>query len=352
MSSLLKDIALKAGVTTGTVSRALSNKPGVSEKKRREILALAEDMNYVPNFQASSLRTGKRKGLTIITSQFGYNSIGALRNYVLLKKAIDEFACANIQIKGSAASLHHAVQNALAEKCRFLVMSGISESSLEEKTVKLIKNSQTVVVFMDCQSELFDSVRIYRENGMYQAVRLLLMSGCEKILFYNSSTFENPNDRLRGAMAAYESMGLPLSSINLWPFDEKMSVLKHGFSVGYEVTVEVLNSKPVDGLFCSNDELAIGALCAIREKGLRVPEDIKVVGFDNIPESRYTAPPMTTVGQPIEKMTDAVIGLCKRKEENRDAEPESLEFQTNLIARESAPLPDPKLRGEIFMELD
>jgi LacI family transcriptional regulator len=247
--------------------------------------------------------------------------------------------------------LHHTVQNALLEKCRFLVISGISEKSIEEKTLKLIKSSGAIVVFMDGSSDIFDSVRIYRENGMYQAVRLLLMSGCENILFYNSSTFDNPNDRLRGAMAAYESMGLPVSSINLWPFDEKMSVLKQGFSVGYEVTMDVLDSRPVDGLFCSNDELAIGALAAIREKGLRVPEDIKVVGFDNIPESKYTAPPLSTVGQPVENMTDAVIELCRRREETMDAKPESLVFPTNLIARESAPLPDPKLRGEIFMEL-
>jgi LacI family transcriptional regulator len=230
-------------------------------------------------------------------------------------------------------------------------MSGISEISLEEKTLRLIKNSGAIIVFMDSYSKHFDSVKIYRENGMYQAVRLLLMSGCENIIFYNSSSFEHPNDRLRGAMAAYKSMNLPLSAIELWPFDEKMSFMKHGFSVGYEVTMDVLNSKPADGLFCSNDELAIGAGCAIREKGLRVPEDIKVVGFDNIPESRYTAPPLTTVGQPIENMTDAVIDLCRQREEQKDAETQELVFPTNLIARESAPLPDPKLRGEIFMEL-
>ncbi len=349
MSSQLKDIAAKAGVTTGTVSRALSGKVGVSEKKREAILKIADEMDYVPNFQASSLRTGKSVGMTIITSQYSYNSIGTLKNYILLQKAIKEFGAANIQMKSGSMSAAQAVQTALAQKCRFLVINGIK---LDQKTINLLKNSAAHVVLMECASEEFDSVEIYRENGMFQAARLLLLGGCKNILFYNDSSFEDPNDRLRSIIAAYKSLKQPLSSINLFPFQRFNSITKDGFNIGYQATLEALRTKAVDALFCSNDEMAIGALKAVKENGLRVPEDVKVVGFDDIPEAKFAASPLTTVGQPAQEMTDAVIELCKKSLDDPGRKIASLIYSTNLIVRESAPMPDKKLREEVFMKLN
>ncbi|OGV36456.1 MAG: hypothetical protein A2020_01920 [Lentisphaerae bacterium GWF2_45_14] len=350
MAKLLKDIAARARVTSGTASRALSGKSGVSESKRLEILRLAEEMSYVPNRQASSLRTGMREGLTIVSPLFGYNSIGSIRNQVLYKKASKTFANTVMLMKNPSTPIYDFLKTAVSGSCQHLIIHGLAEQ-IDESCRKLLEQSKVHIVSMDGKVEGFDSVRIFRENGVFQAVRLLLLSGCKNIFFIAGGSMENPTDRLRGAIAAFDSMKLSKDLIRLVPL--RKNEPDDMFAAGFETVDELLNSRAPDALFCSNDEVAIGALAAIRKKGLRVPEDIKVTGFDDIPESKYMSPPLTTVGQPLDQMVSEVIRICL-KHGGLSAAGESVNaiFPTNLIVRDSAPITDPSIRNEVFRKLE
>jgi len=335
-------------VTPGTVSRALSGKSGVSEDKRAEIIRIASEMNYTPNFQASSLRSGRRAGLMIATPLYGYNSIGLFRIQSLYQKASRMFGQAGIAMKNPCVPMCDFLREVLSGNCEFLVINGLV-GELDWRCAGMLRNSPVKTIIMDGFHEEFDSVEIFRENGTFQAARLFLLGGRSKIFFLINSGFDAPNDRLRGIMAAHESVGLSKSDIRLW--DWAGAPEPDHFRVGFEAAEELLTSHPADAIFCSNDEVAIGALAAARKMGLRVPEDVAITGVDNIPESKYTAPPLTTVGQPVDDMTDEVIRLCMS---HRDGERKirNIVFKTNLVARESAPLPASTPRDEIFRELE
>lgn len=347
MANLLKDIAIKARVTTGTVSRALSGKSGVSEGKRKEILKLAEEMHYVPNTQASNLRTGKREGLVIVSPVFGYNSIGSLRNQLLYKKASQAFPGTTMLMKDPSIPTCDFLRNTLSQNYRHIILNALP---LDEASTKLLRDSKAHAVIMDGFAKGIDSVRIFRENGVFQAVRLLLLSGRKNLYFLLDATMENPTDRLRGAMKAFDSLKIPRSEIRLVPL--RNSSHEDVFDAGFDAAAELLNTKPVDALFCSNDEAAIGAIAAIRQKKLRVPEDIIVTGFDNIPESKYMSPPLTTVGQPLEEIVAEVIRLCTEDEAEQKRKTADIIFPTHLIVRDSAPVTNPEIRNEVFRELD
>lgn len=347
MANLLKDIAIKARVTSGTVSRALAGKSGVSEAKRQEILKLVEEMHYVPNIQASNLRTGRREGLTILSPIFGYNSIGSLRNQILHKKASQAFPKTTMLMKDPASSLFDTLRVALSGNCRHLVINGFK---LDEQSRKLLINSKVHTVIMDGFQKGFDSVRIFRENGVFQAVRLLLLSGRKNLYFLLDGSLESPSDRIRGAIAAFDSLKIPQNEIKLVPL--RYSKQDDIFQAGFDAASELLDTKPVDALFCSNDEAAIGALAAIRKKKLRVPEDIMLTGFDDIPEAKYMSPPLTTVGQPLDEITEEIVKLCTEEETASRKSVADIIFPTHLVVRESAPVIDPSIRNEVFRELN
>jgi len=99
---------------------------------------------------------------------------------------------------------------------------------------------------------------------------------------------------------------------------------------------KILEKKEIpDGIFCHNDLVAIGAMKAIKEKGLKIPEDIEVIGFDNIPEGKFYDPSLTTVDQLIEKTGKEIVKLLLRKIENPEKEPEMIIFEPELIIRDS-----------------
>jgi LacI family transcriptional regulator len=342
----IKDIALKARVSPGTVSRALSGASGVGESKRERILNIARSLNYTPNTYASGLRTGKKTGFAVITPRGGYNSISMLRAQVMCEKASGLPGGARIKFKNPDMPVYRVLEETVSLNCKYIIINSLADQ-FDRECALLLKNSGTRVVFMDGFHKEFDSLRIFRENGTYQIARLLLLTGAENIIFMINESHEAPGNRLRGIKAAYESLGKPLSAIQIHPF--KMRKGPEMFSSGYETARKILETKSPDALFCSNDEIAIGAMAAIRQKGLRIPDDIMVTGFDNIPEARFTAPPLTTAGQPVNEMTDAVMRICR--EENPAPEPEDIIFPANLILRESTLSGGPETRKLAFQNM-
>ena len=138
-------------------------------------------------------------------------------------------------------------------------------------------------------------------------------------------------DRLRGYRLALEEAGIP--------FDPEL--VKEGSfhqNSGYEITREWLQSRlPLpDALFCSNDLMAFGALQALREKGVRVPNDVALVGFDDLPMAETTNPPLTTVAQPIREMSETAVRLLMRLIQGEELDVNRVVLEAHLVIRGSA----------------
>lgn len=341
MSVSLEKIAEMMKVSVSTVSRALSGMPGVSEAKKDKIVELANKLGYEPNVQASLLRTGKGRGLAIIT-RINPSEIAAFRNSVLFDLGQKAFGSIRVIVLSDGSELNKAIQQIVSEKY-LAVMLSTHAGEISSENAELLKARRIPLTSIDADYEGFDSALIDRKNGTYQAARMLILSGCKNPVFYSNADKNNPDERLRGIIKAFKSLKKSVGDINIIPFAGASS-----FDAGYRVTDEVLKTRHVDGIFCYNDNLAVGALRALYKAGIRVPEEVKLIGFDNIPVSEHLPVSLTTVAQPVEELAQAALDMTLDKLENFDREARKIYLPAKLLVRESAPINNYALRKKIF----
>ncbi|GMQ62685.1 LacI family DNA-binding transcriptional regulator [Vallitalea maricola] len=297
MSITIKDIAKLAGVSHATVSRALNDSPLISDKTKDRIKKIAKDNNYIPNYSAKSLKLDKSYNIGVFLSalegtspSFFYSSIKGVnrlmkeRNYNLVVKAIDD-------LNGDYSIVNSKHYDGI------LV---VSQKIQDDEFIKYIGTLNIPVVVLNRKINIEGTTCVYSEDrdGAYQAVKYLTNLGHKRIgLIKGKEGFLNSSERLEGYKMAMNEASLIVDK-NL------MASGKFDVISGYKGMNKILdnNTELPTAMFCSNDEMAFGAIKAIIEKGLRVPEDISVVGFDDIEMCKYITPELTTVRREISKI--------------------------------------------------
>lgn len=338
MGGGLKEIARLAGVAASSVSRALAGKPGVSEEKRDEILALASRLGYRPNSEARALRTGRVNDLLIVMDAQP-TEIASYRNYALMALGKGSFDRVRVSVRAGGEPIDALLAQAAREGARAIIVSGI-DGRLSAETDALLAGSGSAVVLVDsllrgaAKRARYDSVEIDRETGAGEAARLLLRSGGEALRFFmkiaRGRGQRGADPRMRGIERAFAEAGRALARECL------VAVEGDDFAEGYEVMREVLARGPADRLFCYNDKLAVGALRAIAEAGLSVPDEVMVVGFDDLSFASYLTPPLTTVAQPVLPCAEAAIDCALSRCEDPGRPPQHRVFCTELVVRRTA----------------
>lgn len=297
MSITIKDIAKLAGVSHATVSRALNDSPLISDKTKDRIKKIAKDSNYIPNYSAKSLKLDKSYNIGVFLSAFegtspsffyssikGVNRLMKERNYNLVVKAIDD-------LNGDYSIVNSKHYDGI------LV---VSQKIQDDEFIKYIGALNIPVVVLNRKINIEGTTCVYSEDrdGAYQAVKYLTNQGHKRIgLIKGKEGFLNSSERLEGYKLAMNEASLTV---------DKKLIASGKFDVisGYKGMNKILdnNTELPTAMFCSNDEMAFGAIKAIIEKGLRVPEDISVVGFDDIEMCKYITPELTTVRREISKI--------------------------------------------------
>lgn len=340
----IQSIAKELGVAPSTVSRALSGKPGVSRKRRDEICAAARELGYVPDPHASSLRSRKGSGLTLV-AQFQPAAIASARNEALFSLAQTAFGQVRVLVPTRGMGIEAIIQQCFAQSPRAIVFSG-KFCKEEDQVHQRCRERGIACCALDAKVPDMDSVIVNRVPGMRQAARLLVLSGCKHPRFFSPGTLENPENRIKGIMEAYESLGIELK-------EEAIIQIKasgNSFEFGYHRVLDLLRSSAADGLFCYNDQIAMGAMKACADLNLRVPNDVKIIGFDNLPFTEYAPCPITTVAQPVEPVAEAAIRLCLERAEDPSLPIRHKSFPTRLIARQSAPITSNEIRHRVFAD--
>lgn len=337
----LKEVAKSLKVSPSTISRALAGKPGVSKELRDEIVEKARKLGFTPDSMASSLKTGKTFGVTIIVGQRG-PEIMLRRNHMIFDLAKKEFGSIKVLTLNEDNSLDKLIWEAVAGRSKAIIATTRQEN-IDEETSSLLKKRKVPLTTVDFKFDGFDSALIDRSAGTFQAARMLYLCGCKAPLFMTTSPLEAPDARLDGIIKAAKSLGKKLTPENIF------LIKSSDYEDGFRYASDILNSRFIDGAFCYSDRVAIGAMRAIIKAKMRIPEDIKLIGFDNIPVSEYTNISLTTVAQPESGPAHAAIELTLDRLENFDRAAKDQIFATSLIARESCPLPDdPAIRKQIF----
>lgn len=306
------DIAKMAGVSTATVSRVINNSGGYSEKTEKKILDIIEKSNYTPNVNAISLRTNKSRSVGVvvpdITNEFFAKIVREIDTFFLSNK-YSVFICDSKENE-QMEDMHI---NNLIEKN----VDGIIYISGRTEVMEIDDKYTMPVVYIDRKPN-HAHVLIESDNvkGGYLAGKELIEKGCRKILFLRDSRSVSPvRHRYRGFVKALNEMNNK--------FKEPIKSFEVSVTPDYESAkgkmAEILESERYfDGVFATNDLMALGCIHALIAKGYKVPEDVKVVGFDDVSIARFCNPPITTITQNTKELgrlaSETLLSLMRKKE--------------------------------------
>ncbi len=300
----IQDVARRAGVSRQTVSRVLNNKGEVRPETRERVLAAIEELNYRPNAVARSMVRGHTCTLGCIApslTDFTFASI--------IEGAQAEARRLGYFILTGSAPTEQAVESLLEEFLHrqvdgLMVFNPYADGRFRY-LLPLIENGTPVVYLGNTsRGEPVSSVRCDDPDGGFQATRYLLELGHTAIATITGPPNEEcVGDRLNGYRRTLEENGLSVDDRRIVSGD--WSALS-----GYRATRSLLEAGvPFTAIFAQNDQMAIGAIRALREAGLQVPRDVSVIGFDDIPLASYFDPPLTTLRQPMAELGEQAARL-------------------------------------------
>lgn len=293
----LKDVAELAGVSAATVSYVISGKRSISEETKKRVQSAIEKLDYVPDLNARSLsmRDSKLIGVVVPQTEPGERLMFQNSFYSEVLGSIEYYArLQGYHILISATDANESYLT-LAKKRNLdgIIVIGMYPDEFYHQ----MKKTQIPIVLIDsyCNDHYYHNIRIDDAYGSYLATRHLLENGHRDIAFFAGQMKENGvmKKRLLGYTQALEEFDIPYR--REYVFEGQID-----YESGIALSGELAASKlPVTGIVAAADILAIGAVKGLFEKGLRVPEDMSVVGFDDLEIAKYLTPGLTTVKQQI-----------------------------------------------------
>lgn len=329
MRITIKEVAQTAGVSTATVSRVLNKVGRVDEETRKRVHRAAKELNYVPNALGRSLSTRRTEALGMILPDL----YGEFFSDVI--RGADETAQQH-RYHLLVSSAHNSREKIAAT---LQMMSGrldgvvIMSPHIDAQTLNANLPKNLPVVLLNCQikDDTFNSINIDNFEGARQMVRHLLEHGHRQIAIIRGAARNlDAEERLAGYFQAFQDAGIsPAEGI----------VIDGNFSdaSGYVAARKIMALSPrPTAIFASNDQMAIGALSALREAGVPVPQEMALAGFDDIPIARYLSPALTSVHVPISDLgAIAIRQLVHTIREKEHHRPERTVLPTVLAIRES-----------------
>ncbi len=326
----IKDVAAQAGVSRQTVSRVINDKGEISPATRERVLAAIKLLGYRPNAIARSMVAGRTCMLGCISPNLtDYTFACIIENAQAEARGQGFFI-----LSGSApteAEVEPLLEEMLNQRVDGLMVINPHADGRYRYFWPLVERGMAVVYLNDTPySEAISSVRCDDHEGGYQATRYLVRLGHTAIATILGPDNEQcTRDRLAGYGQAFVDGGIipdpVLQASGDWSADS-----------GYEATRQLLaTGRPFSAVFAQNDRMAVGCLRALREAGLRVPEDVSVIGFDDYPLSSYFDPPLTTLRQPLEETGRQAVRLLLKAIRNPDHPPEQVFIHARLVERAS-----------------
>ena len=338
----IRDVAQRAGVSTTTVSHILNNTRFVSDELRNKVFQVIKELNYQPYGLARSLRTKKTNTIGMIipdnTNPYfaevarGIEDICFRLNYsvILCNSGSDP--------RREAGYLELLIEKGVDGLA--FVSTGNDRSAVE---ILAHQDIPRIIVDREVTGVSIDAVLVDNLSGGYYATRYLLSLGHRRIACITGPSLLNPSaQRVVGYEKALKEAGLPR--------DEELIVAGDFHSKsGYAGTRSLLNlSRPPTAIFACNDLMAFGVLYAAHELGLEVPQQLSVVGFDDINLSSFSIPRLSTVAQPkYEIGRRAALRLVERIK-NKELPPYREVLKTRLVIRDSCMAPNVRESGDAF----
>jgi DNA-binding LacI/PurR family transcriptional regulator len=328
----MKDVAALAGVSIKTVSNVVTGTVSVREETRVRVEAAMTQLDFVPNLNARGLRKG-RSGIIAVALPDLATAFSAELLHRIVETAHERGLA--VQIEETATDPDR--EKELVSRARAHLVDGLilNPIRLEDSVLEFADRLPPLVVIGEVEQNRADHVRIDSRRAAADATRHVLSRGATRIAVIGAdddSSVATATSRLRleGVHDALREAGIPRDpALEINPMPWSMT--------GGATGVETLFRRNVafDAIVALTDTLALGALHALHDHGVSVPDDVIVTGFDDVEFSRYTSPSLSTVAFDRRAFADAALGLLESRMDDRAAPPRSLTLSHHLLERDS-----------------
>ena len=331
----IKDIAKKCGVAVSTVSRAMNNHPDINPETKAMIDRVMKECNYVPNNSARNLKRSDAKAIAVLVKGIGNTFFSQLVSGLEKECQKRGYSCILQNVEEQDNELDTALHIAKEKKLRGLVFLGGNFTHPKEKLDQLeVPFVLSTICTAGRETEGCAAVSVDDFKESYKMTDYLISLGHKAIAIITAPREDESIGKLRllGYQKALEDHGIPYRE-ELVSFMD-MHEDRYSFQSGYRLTGKLLENTKFTALYATSDSLAIGACRALKERGISVPRDCSVAGFDGMDTGEYYIPSITTIRQPVEQIAKAtaelLFDMIKGKEKAKQ-----LIFDGELLKRES-----------------
>lgn len=330
------DIAEKLQLATSTISRALKDHPTISSKTIKKVKKMAEEMGYVPNTLAAGLRGNKTNTIGVLIPTITQPFLSSLISGIEIAARKSGYNVIIVQSHDSYLEEVSMAKSLYSSRVSGIICSLAMETRDTSHFQQFVSNN-IPLVFVDRVPKDFNTFRVIIDNyaAGYKATKHLIEQGCKRIAHITAGQeFGNLyNERRRGYLDALKDHDLPL--------DEELIVNLKAvtYEEGEKASNKLLDLKnPPDGIFSSGDIMAVSAIQSAKKRGIKVPEELAVIGFNNDPISQIIDPNLSTISHPASKMgkMSAEIILKNLKSLKKDDVKEITFLNTEVLVRESS----------------
>ena len=325
----MRDVAHQAGVSIQTVSAVVNNKDGISQKTRNRVLDIIQQLDYRRDPIARSMRTGQIGLIGLLVQDIANPVLSNIASNVEASVSDEDF---NVV-------LYNASSDAVRERAYLEVVTNrlidgliVVNAVNQAHTVAILEQATIPAVFIDSlATPTLPSVSTDDALGGYLATQYLIQQGHKKIAHISGApSLEITEQRIQGYQQALTEYDL------VYPHIISPASMQWDYQAGYDCMKRLLDSESrPTAVFIAGDELAIGAYRALYETGLSIPDDMSIVGFDDIEVAAFATPPLTTIRQPFAELASHAVSLLFKIIKNQYNEATQVMLRPELIVRDS-----------------
>ena len=326
----IKDIAEALGVSFSTVAKALNDDPRISDQTKAMVKKKAQEMHYVRNYFAHSLRHQESYTIAIILSDIDIPVYAEMITKLSSDLSRHGYTTIVSSPHYSEEAERNCIQSVLSRMPKAVIISPANPASKNVQLLEAIYRN-TLILGEPCEGVKANYLSLGHRHAGYLNAKHLLENGRHKnLIMCGLKEYESSQLFYQGVQDAYAEFGLTID-------ESLVSWFRPSESAGCQRATEVWEAQPgcFDGAICFCDTLAFGVYRAAKSLGLSIPEDISVVGYDDNPTNDFTAPPLTSIHQPKDLLTQCCMEFALKCLKNEDTELKTWQLEPELASRES-----------------
>ena len=330
----IKSIAQELGISFSTVSKALNGNPAIKEDTRRMVVKKAEELGYTPNSLAKGLRGNSTKTIAVIFNDIENPALTFIFRSIAIDMANFGYTTMIFDSQFSKARERANILTVLSRQPDFIILE---PNNTNTENLQLLKGMEHKLILQGARYESMACHHIhvdYFQGGYLSACELLSKGHRECLVFTQPLTFPISRLYVLGIKKAFEDYHIPVD-------DDRIFVMPSTIAAGFKRMQELWDAGqkryriPFTGIMTFDDNLAYGVYKSAAQNGQKIPEDISVIGFDDTPITEFSAPPLTTVHLPREKMAESYVQILNSALIDHQTEIRTFTLEPYLVSRDS-----------------